>query len=543
MISKNKQNLVAYFSMEIAFDERLSNYAGGLGILAGDLLRSAADQKIPMIGMTLLNRSGYFKQTIGRDGGQKSAPEKNNLHLLEKLKTKVTIFIGKDKIVVGAWRYFLRGESGKVPIYFLDTDFLENKPAHRKLCDQLYGGDHLYRLKQEIVLGRGGIKILEALKAKPDKFHINEGHGAFALVELFLQDKEKNLTALKKRCIFTTHSPIKEANDIFTLAEVKNNFPDFPLLKGLADNDNLNMAKIAMHFSGHINGVSKKHAEISREIFVEPRIKAITNGIHVGFWASDEMRALYDQYFPKWRTNNKLISRKNLPEEDIWSCHLEAKRSLLARVLSLNGEFLSLNDFTIVIARRFAPYKRSALLLENMGRLLKIQKKCGPIQIIYAGKAHPKDLAGQKIIKEIISLKKKYHGKISITFLENYDLNLAKLLVAGADLWLNTPLPPNEASGTSGMKAAINGVPQLSTLDGWWLEGYKEGLTGWKIDSINNYSDNVAMLDVLENKILSIFYHNPKKWRKIMSSTIRLNAYRFSSERAIKDYQKIMYEK
>lgn len=544
-MNKKKENLVAYFGMEIAVDEKLNNYAGGLGILAGDLLRSAADQKIPMVGVSLLNRFGYFKQVINNKGKQKEYYEENDLKLLKKINKKTKIMIGQDEVVIGAWVYFVKGISGfKIPVYFLDTNFPENKKVYRNLCDRLYIANHTTRLRQEIILGRGGVEILEALKIKPDKYHINEGHGAFALVELFLKNRKRDLKELKQHCLFTTHSPIKAANDIFSVAEVKRNFLDFPFfLTGLVDEEGLNMAKIAMHFSGFINGVSKKHAAVSREIFSEPKIKAISNGVNLNFWVAKPFQKIYNQEFPGWETSNKLLTKKTLSTDKLWTAHQEMKRKLLERVLKESGEFLSLDIFTIIVARRFVAYKRSDLILQDMRRLLKIHKKNGPIQIIFAGKAHPNDLEGKKIISNILEISKKYQDKIKIVFLENYDINMAKLLVSGADLWLNNPLPPNEASGTSGMKAAANGVPQISTLDGWWPEGCVENRTGWAIKSLNNFADGKALLDILENKILPIFYHDKLKWQKIMASTIKINAYKFSSERMIKEYKKLAYEK
>lgn len=541
---RKKEKLVAYFSMEIAVDEKLNNYAGGLGILAGDLLRSAADQNIPMIGVSLLNRFGYFQQVINR-GKQTEKYEENDLSFLQKINKKIKIKIGSDEVLVGAWKYFVKGVSGfKIPVYFLDTDFPENKKKYRQLCHHLYEANHTTRLQQEIILGRGGVRFLEALKIKPDKYHINEGHGAFAFVELFLKNPEIKLKDLKKQCVFTTHSPIKAANDIFSIPEIKHNFLDFPFfLPELLDHGSLNMGKMAMHFSGFVNGVSKKHAIVSRKIFFEPRIKAVSNGVNLNFWTSPSFQKIYDQEFPGWKTNNKLLSKKNLAEDKIWQAHQEEKRKLLAMVLKESGEFLSQEIFTIVIARRFVAYKRLDLIFQNLTRLLKIHKKNGPIQIIFAGKAHPKDLVGKKTIAKVLEISKKYQDKIKIVFLENYRIEIAKFLVSGADLWLNNPLPPNEASATSGMKAAANGIPQLSTLDGWWPEGYLAGKTGWAINSPKNNSDNKSLLDNLENKILPIFYHHPEKWKKIMASTIKNNAYRFSSERMVKEYKKLAYEK
>ncbi|MFZ4648817.1 MAG: alpha-glucan family phosphorylase [Patescibacteria group bacterium] len=542
---QRKKNLIAYFSMEIAVNEQLNNYAGGLGILAGDLLRSAADQKIPMVGVSLLSRFGYFKQTINRLGKQKELLEDNDLKLLKKLPTKSIIMIGRDLVSVGVWRYSIKGvDGGVVPVYFLDTNFPENKEIYRGLCDRLYNGNHLHRLRQEIVLGRGGVKILEALKIRPDKFHVNEGHGALAFVELFLRDKKRDLSELKKRCIFTTHSPIQGLNDVFSINEMRKNFSDFPFFLGnLVNESGLDMAKIAIYFSGFINGVSKKHAQVSREIFANARIKSVTNGVDLNFWVSDPLRQIYNKYFPGWKMNNKLLEKRSIPEQELWLAHQKNKKELFSKILKLTGDFLAINDFTIVVARRFTPYKRSTLILQDMNRLLKIQKNQGIIQIIYSGKAHPQNKEGKQTISNIIALQKLYQDKIKIVFIEDYNIKLAKLLVAGADLWLNTPLPPNEASGTSGMKAAQNGVPQLSTLDGWWLEGCREGKTGWAINSLNNFSDNKVLLDVLESKILPIFYQDKPRWQKIMASTIRFNAYKFSSERAIKDYSKLIYEK
>lgn len=303
------------------------------------------------------------------------------------------------------------------------------------------------------------------------------------------------------------------------------------------------MGKMAMHFSGFINGVSKKHAIVSRKIFFEPKIKAISNGVNLNFWVCPSFQKIYNQEFSGWKTNNKLLSKKTLEENKVWRAHQEAKKKLLEMVLKESGEFLPQDIFTIVVARRFVAYKRLDLIFKDLRRLLKIHKKNGPIQIIFAGKAHPKDSVGKETIAKVLAISKKYQNEIKIVFLENYNIKMAKLLVSGADLWLNNPLPPNEASATSGMKAAANGVPQLSTLDGWWPEGYLMGKTGWAINSLKNLSDHKSLLDNLENKILPIFYHDQKKWQKIIANTIKNNAYKFSSERMIIEYKKLAYEK
>jgi starch phosphorylase len=544
IIKSQPEPLVAYISMEIALENKIKTYAGGLGVLAGDILRSAVNMRFPMVGVTLFNHEGYFKQTITKDGEQKKSPDKSEFLLFKKMPQTVTVNIGKEAVLVGAWRYLIKSESGFcVPIYFLDTDLPGNSPENRRLSGALYGGNEEYRLKQEIILGRGAVKILEAIGHKKIvKFHLNEGHGALAAVELFLNSKqaqEKNkIKEVKKKCVFTTHTPVSKAQDIFSLPYFLSFQPDFPgYLPKLVINNEVNMTRIGLYFSGFSNAVSRAHQKTSREIYKDFNLQSVTNGIDSLFWTAPEFKILYDQHIPGWRVDNSLLKKAEyIPLREVWSAHQQAKRRLIAYIAKQPGLKFNEDVFTIAFARRFTVYKRPEFLFRNLGRLLEINKQ-KPLQLIYAGKAHPDDLEGQELIRKINLLAKGLSSDIQMVFLENYDLEKAQLLTAGADLWLNNPLPPNEASGTSGMKAAHNGVPQASTFDGWWVEGYKKNKTGWKITE----KTGDEIYDLLEKKILPLYYDFPEKWRALMVSTISRNAAYFNTQRALREYIKNIY--
>lgn len=543
---------IAYFSMEIALENDVKTYAGGLGILAGDTLRSAADLSLPMLGLTLLNDLGYFKQKINEKNGQEELKSNYNLSKLKKLPNKVKIKIGQDDVWVGVWQYLIYGR-GKypVPVYLLDTDLPLNSPKYASLTGQLYGSGKDYRLMQEIVLGRAGVKMLKSLGHKYlKKFHINEGHGSFAAIELFLNSKEKTqidkTKDVRKQCVFTTHTPVDAGHDVFPLNFVLEYQKDFPYkLKGLVDKEIVNMTKIGLYFSNFINGVALSHQKVSNKMFPDYPIHAITNGVHSETWTSPEFQKIYDKYIPNWRNSNlSLRNTFNIPLTVIWQAHQKSKKALINYIYKKQKIKLEQNVFTIGFARRFTGYKRSNLLFQDMKKLLSIHRNAGEIQIIYAGKAHPNDVDGKKLIKDILEIKEKYKNEIKIVFLEGYEMNLAKLMIAGVDIWLNTPLPPNEASGTSGMKAAHNGVPHFSTLDGWWIEGYIKDKTGWAIGEkkkfINtvelNKKDAESLYYTLENKILPRYYGNPKKWQETMQHTIAINASFFNTERMLQQY-------
>lgn len=555
MLEKNRESekyKIAYLSMEIALESDIKTYAGGLGVLAGDTLKSGADLRIPMVGITLLNDQGYFKQKINKKGEQTELPANYNFSKLIKTKNIITVKIGSDNVKVGAFKYEIIGKGGfKVPVYLLNTNIKGNKKEYLNLTGQLYRADKEYRLKQEIVLGRGGVKMLKSLGYKNiSKFHINEGHGSLAAIELFLKSSKKitkkKIEEVQNKCLFTTHTPIQAGHDVFPLDFFKKFQKDFPFkLPGLIKNKEVNMTRIGLYFSHYINGVAMSHREVSTKMFPDYPIYSITNGVHSETWTCDEFKKTYDKYIPNWRNSSlSLRNAFNIPLTVIWNTHQEAKKELINYIYKKQKIKLEQNVFTIGFARRFTGYKRSNLLFYDMKKLLKIHDKVGKIQIIYAGKAHPNDQDGKEMIRYIHEIKEKHKDKIKIVFLEGYEMNLAKKLIAGVDIWLNTPLPPNEASGTSGMKAAHNGVPHFSTLDGWWIEGFINRKTGWSIgqrrDHLNlkdlNKKDAESLYYKLENKILPRYYNFPQRWRETMRHTIAVNASFFNTERMLQQY-------
>ncbi|MCK4328847.1 alpha-glucan family phosphorylase [candidate division WOR-3 bacterium] len=510
--------MVAYFSMAIGIDKRIPTYSGGLGILAGDTMLSAADLEIPLIGVTLIHHKGYFKQRLREDGTQEELPDEwNPDDVMELLPHRVSVGIGSEKILIGVWKYEVEGISGfKVPIYFLDTNLFKNSPENREITHYLYGGDKRYRLKQEIVLGVGGVRILKELGIGETIYHMNESHSALIIHELL---KKISINDIKNRCLFTIHTPIPAGHDKFDSNLVKEVLPEW---KG-----ELDMTRLAFDGSGYVNGVSKRHRDVSRQMFKRDDINGITNGIHSVRWTSREFIFLYDRFMPGWREESALLKgAERIPASLIWSSHIEAKKRLLKFVKS---DF-NIDTFTIGFARRFVGYKRADLIMSNPERF----RRLGDIQIIFSGKAHPQDTEGKKIIKRVIDAAKNFKGEVKVTYLENYNIKIAKLLTQGVDLWLNNPEPPLEACGTSGMKAAHNGIPSLSTLDGWWLEGCKEGVTGWSLDD-----DGANIYDKLEKEILPLFYNNKEKWIEIMKNTISMNASYFNTHRMIHEYNKI----
>jgi starch phosphorylase len=534
---------IAYLSMEIALDNNIKTYAGGLGVLAGDILRSAATKEFPLVGVTLISNQGYFKQKITSSGDQLELIDVDyDFSLLKKLDTEIFVDIGRDKVKVGVWQYVIKGKNGfRIPVYLLDTNISGNKPIYKKLSTKLYGGDLLFRLRQEIILGRGGVKMLKSLGYNIRKYHLNEGHGAFTAVELFNSSLAKNIaakvSAVKKLCIFTTHTPVQTIFDEFPVDMLASNQSDFPFnLRKLIKNKKVNTIDLAMYFSGYINGVSKAHQKFLNNVYPEYNIKAITNGVNSVFWSAPEFKKLYDKYLSGWREDGGILKKANkISDSEIWQAHQKAKRRLLKYIKETEKISWPENILTICFARRFTQYKQPLLLFADVERLQEILKTGGQVQIILAGKAHFRDMTGRDSIKRIYFIKKKY-PKLNIIFLPNYDLELAKLLVAGSDLWLNNPQIPQEACGTSGMKAAHNGIPQVSTLDGWWPEGYKKNKTGW---AINNADD---LYETLKKEILPAYYKKPKKWRAMMKNTISANAAYFNTDRVLQQYIKASYK-
>lgn len=554
---ENKDYKIAYFSMEIALEDGLKTYSGGLGILAGDILRSASDINLPMVGVTLLSKEGYFDQEINAKGEQlEFSARQYDFAKLQKTNARVNVMIGNDKVRVQAWRYVVNTGKIEIPVFLLDTDIPKNPDKYRHLTNQLYGGDKELRLLQETILGRGGYEILKDLGFKISTYHINEGHGSFVTVARFLDAKAKNLadkiSEVRNSCVFTTHTPIKMAHDIFKLEKVLEVQRDFPRdLPKLIENRQVNMTKLGLYFSNYINGVALSHKELSKQMFPGYPIHCITNGVHSQTWTAPEFQKLYDKHIPNWR--NSSLSLRNafsLSLDDIWRAHQGVKKRLIGLVKEKTGQVFQEDVFTIGFARRFTAYKRPTLLLRDIERLINIQKKVGDIQIVYAGKAHPADENGKKLIAEVNALSRKYEGKIKLAFIPGYEMELAKTIIAGSDLWINTPLPPNEASGTSGMKAAHNGVPQLSSFDGWWREGYIKGKTGWTIRgekyprlTSQNAKDAASLYDLLEKEIIPIYYREPMSWKKVMRFSIGVNASFFNTERVLREYAQNAYLK
>jgi starch phosphorylase len=543
-----KDQKIAYFSMEIGIKNEIPTYAGGLGVLAGDTIRSAADLKLPLIGVTLVSKKGFFRQEITEDGRQIEYPQEwDPSEFMTLLPATVKVKIGKEEVEIGAWLYDYESlTGGVVPILFLDTDLEENSLENRQITHYLYGGDERYRLKQEIVLGIGGVRMLEKLGIKVRKYHMNEGHCSLLALEL-LKKNEMDIEKVKELCIFTTHTPIEVAQDKFPYEIVREMFDesDIEIMKKFGGQDRLNMTLFALNMSNYINGVAKKHKETFGGIFPSYGINAITNGVHSYTWTCESFRKLYDKYIPGWANEPELLVRvENIPNEEIWDAHMKAKKKLIDNVNQKTNVQMDYDTLTIGFARRATGYKRANFLFSDIERLKKVNKK-GKIQVIFAGKAHPRDDSGKRIIEEIFGYIKKLKDEIKIVYLPNYDMALAHKLVAGVDVWLNTPQRPLEASGTSGMKAAHNGVINFSVLDGWWIEGWIEGVTGWAIgphpdEQLSPWDTYVREKDDLYNKleyvIIPMFYHRRDEWIEMMKNSIGKIAYYFNSHRMMLRY-------
>ena len=552
---------IAYFSMEIGLRDEIPTYSGGLGVLAGDTVKSAADLCLPFVAVTLISRKGYFLQEIDAKGHQIERPAVwEPVRLLKKSTEKVMVTIEGRKVYIQAWVYFVESprEGSRVPVIYLDTDLPENSPEDRTLTDHLYGGGEDYRIKQEVVLGIGGVRMLRKLGFQIKKYHMNEGHAAFLTLEL-LHDHKKDIEsvwdedhiwdteAVKDLCVFTTHTPVEAGHDKFSYELYDKVFNDyFPknILKKLAGEKNLNMTLLGFNLSKYVNGVAKKHGKVSQSMFPGYQINAITNGVHSYTWTCDSMKKIYDKYLPGWANEPEIFVRIGaIPDEELWGAHMEAKKILIDYVNSVSDAGMDCDTLTIGFARRATAYKRADLLFSDLKRLEQIGT--GKIQIIYAGKAHPKDTVGKQLIEKIFSYKEQFKGKIRIAFIQNYNMEIALKLVSGVDIWLNTPLRPLEASGTSGMKAAHNGVMNFSVLDGWWIEGHIEGYTGWAIgpapkeieSDINmNKIDADDLYEKLEKTIIPLYYSNRKMWIRMMQNAIGKNAYYFNCHRMMRRY-------
>jgi starch phosphorylase len=549
---------IAYFSMEIGLRTEMPTYSGGLGVLAGDTLRAAADLGVPVVAVTLLYRQGFFRQHLAPDGTQtETTPTWEPDRFLEMVPGRVSLTLEGREVSLRAWVYRLRGISGhEVPIYMLDANLPENDPEDCALTGQLYGGDQRYRLRQEALLGLGGVAMLRLLgHGHLDTYHMNEGHSALLTIALLREiSPEKQpgilspaeIAAVRSQCVFTTHTPVPAGHDRFPISlveevlgeEMAQTIHQLPCCEGHI----LNMTYLGLFFSRYINGVAKRHGEVAQSLYPDYFIRSITNGVHATTWTSEPMAELFDRRVPGWRYDSHMLRRTLMvPEQEIMTAHAAAKRQLLTAVRERSGINLDPATLTIGFARRAATYKRADLVFSDLEDLRSMAHKVGRLQFVYAGKAHPHDEPAKEIIRRVFAARDALQGEIPIVYLEEHDMGLAKLLCSGVDVWLNNPQKPMEASGTSGMKAALNGVPSLSVLDGWWPEGWIEGVTGWSIGDEVDYSEDPSierssLFNKLNYVIVPLYYGSPQNYGRVMRSTIALNGAYFTSQRMLQQY-------
>src|SRR5580658_3539517 len=551
--------VVAYFSMEIAINPAMPTYSGGLGVLAGDTLRAAADLGVPLVAFTLAHRKGYFQQHLDLRGVQSEDVQPwNPADFCTEETARVTVQVENRVVKVRAWRYDLEGQFGHVvPIFLLDTDLDENSDWDRGLTDHLYGGDTNYRLQQEIVLGMGGVRMAHALGLRINVHHMNEGHAALltlALLESQLGGgplgvpTEADLALVRQKCVFTTHTPVPAGHDRFSTEQTIRILGADRTARleklGCYRDGMLNMTLLALKFSRYANGVAMQHAKVSQAMFPEFPIDSITNGVHSPTWVSEPIQQMLDANILSWRRDNLYLrSAVDIPEKQILTAHARAKEALLAEVGSRTGLVLDPKVLTLGFARRVATYKRAALMFTDPERLQEIARQAGGLQIIYAGKAHPQDEPGKALIQKVVADAARFsNGLLKIVYLENYAWDLGALLTAGADVWVNTPKRPYEASGTSGMKAALNGVPSLSILDGWWIEGCLEGYTGWAIeDGEDDTAEATSLYEKLEKSVVPLYLKSPEAWGNLMRTTVAYNGSFFNTNRMVKQYIRNAY--
>jgi starch phosphorylase len=514
------------------------------------------------IGVTLVSRFGYLRQEIDFHGRQveHSDPWQPESHA-QLLGAKITVELEGREVWVRPWLYRITGATGKcVAVILLDTDVDENSDEDRQLTHHLYGGDDRYRLKQEAILGIGGIRMLNALGLHPHAFHMNEGHSALLGMELAQQYVHQtvenrqhyysfSLDQVRKACIFTTHTPVRAGHDQYgydLFLQVLDDTYDVKDLKILAGEENLNMTSLALNLSGYVNGVAKRHAQTSEAMFPGYHVHAITNGVHPRTWTSAPFLRLFDDHLPGWCHEPELLVRADqIADDALWSAHQQAKGQLLHLVKRECDIALDPDLPIIGFARRMTGYKRPDLLFSDVERLLAIHENT-PFQILFGGKSHHSDSHGKQIIEQIHHYITELRDKINIVFVPNYNMERARLLVSGSDVWLNTPIPPMEASGTSGMKASFNGVPNLSVLDGWWIEGCIEGVTGWSIgdhgDPNTAGQDSNSLYDKLEQVVLPLYHQDRSGWIQVMKGAISKNASYFHSHRMMRRYATEAYQ-
>ncbi len=547
---------IAYFTMEIALRSEIPTYAGGLGVLAGDTMRTAADMDMPMVAVSLVSRAGYFQQSIDNEGQQLESPQAwDPAQWATKVEAMIAVDLGSRVVWVGGWLYIMQSQTGgRQPVILLDTDLSENSAEDRTITHYLYGGDERYRFKQEAILGIGGLRMLQALGFEIRQYHLNEGHSALLGIELLRRyafpaedlragESAYDIPRVREVCNFTTHTPIEAGHDKFSyelVEEVIDDIIDKPVLHRLGGEDRLNMTLLALNLSEYVNGVAKRHAEVSSKMFPGYRVRSVTNGVHPATWTHESFAKLYDTHLAGWCHEPEILVRADhaISHDALWQAHLDAKQTLIDYLSQHSNQQFDPTVATLGFARRMTAYKRPDLLFTDLDRL-KAMTKAFPLQLVIAGKAHPRDEVGKALIKEIHNVAKNLNDDIRMVFLPDYNMDLAKLLIAGVDVWLNTPLRPLEASGTSGMKATFNGVPNLSILDGWWVEGCVEGITGWAIGDGpegSNIGDALALYDKLEQVVLPLYYQDRSGWIDVMKGAIAKNASYFNSHRMMRRY-------
>ena len=542
-----KNHQIAYFSAEIGISSNLPTYSGGLGVLAGDHIKSAADLKINMVAISLLYKEGYFKQIIDQEGKQREVyPKFVPEPILSELSHIFSINLNGKEIFIKACVYNHQSINGfTVPIYFLDTDISENDDETRGITLRLYSGDNRHRILQESILGYGGMKLLEILnQTNIEKYHMNEGHCSFIVLDL-LKKYKGDIEKVRSKCHFTTHTPVPAGHDQFEyklVKEILGNLISDDISLPSMNHNKFHMTELGLQFSKTANGVSKLHGDVAQKQFPWRDIGYVTNGVHHYTWVSNSFAALFDEFFPNWQYEPE--SLKNIDKVDsnaLWDAHFKAKTELLHFANSQLSKALDPNILTIGFARRAATYKRAQLIFKEPEKLIDLG--AGKIQLVFSGKAHPNDKEGKELISGIIQNAKDFEGKIKIIYLENYNMWLGKLITSGVDVWLNTPLRPNEASGTSGMKSALNGIPNLSILDGWWDEGCNDKVNGWSIGSSENVDDDrdvSSLYETLKLDVIPTFYDDRERWISIMRNSIKTGV-DFTSQRMLKDYQKLYY--
>jgi starch phosphorylase len=555
--------IVAYFSMEVAIEPALPTYSGGLGVLAGDTIRAAADLGVDMVAVTLLHRKGYVHQTVTAEGEQmESAEHWEPEQFLTRCKPIVEVPL-KDRVVrVQAWQRHEVGVTGHVvPVLFLDTDSSENIDADRAITDRLYGGDAELRIVQELVLGVGGSRMLRALGYPPTiVHHMNEGHAAFLLLELvppdWMVDGQGAVAEVRNRTVFTTHTPVAAGHDVFNQRLIEATLsPEHTVkLQPLLEFESLNMTKLALQFSGTVNAVSRKHQDVTKQMFPEAQVLGITNGVHAVRWVAKPFAELYDRYMPGWRQRSEQLRQALLiPTEEIQQAHQECQQELLQMIDRRFGMPFGGAGIVLGFARRSTEYKRPLLIFSDPDRLRRLAEEFGPLNFLFAGKAHPRDEHGKHLIRQVHEVSRRLGDYVRVAFLPNYEVQLAAALVAGVDVWLNTPRAPLEASGTSGMKCALNGVPSLSIADGWWLEGGVQGVTGWVVRSGLNEggvdsqqqdrADAEELYRQLESHVLPCFFRQKGVFAEIQRNAIALNGSFFNTHRMVEQYRVMAYEK